>query len=146
MELASTSGPGGPEQARMLSYCDLLQFYVAQTKWPAHLPPPALTQEHLELFYQVQVGRPPTPLPPALPPLTIENVGAFATDEEVVTKDEAKEAFASVQESFASVGQEQGKIKEGLHGLASLVDEVQSKGAEDVTALAHATDEALCYS
>ena len=61
----------------------------------------------------------------------------------MVTKDEAKEAFASVQESFASVGAEQGKLKEGLHGLASKVDEVQSKAAEDVAALAQAADEAL---
>ena len=71
----------------------------------------------------------------------MRNIGAFVTDEEVVTKDEAKEAFASVQESFASVGEEQGKLKEGLHGLASKVDEVQSKAAEDLTALAHAVDE-----
>ena len=46
-------------------------------------------------------------MPPALPLPTIENVDAFMTDEEVVTKDEAKEAFASVQESFPLVGQEQ---------------------------------------
>ena len=122
MELASTSGPGepgqlqgGPEQMGMLSYRDLLQFYIAQTKWPAGAPTPALPYDDLALFYRVHAGRPPTPLPPALPPPTIENVGAFVTDEEVVTKDEAKEAFASVQESFASVGAEQGKIKEGLH-------------------------------
>ena len=73
----------------------------------------------------------------------MENVDAFLTEDEVVTKDEAKEAFASVQESFASVGEEQGKLKEGLHGLASKVDEVQSKAAEDLTALAHAMDEAF---
>ena len=60
-----------------------------------------------------------------------------------MTKEEAKEAFASVQESFASVGTEQSKLKEGLQGLASKLDEVQSKAAEDVTALAHAADEAL---
>ena len=127
----------------MLSYRDLLQFYIAQTKWPAGAPTPALPYDDLALFYRVHAGRPPTPLPPALPPPTIENVGAFVTDEEVVTKDEAKEAFASVQESFASVGAEQGKIKEGLHGLASKVDEVQSKAAEDVAALAQAADEAF---
>ena len=63
--------------------------------------------------------------------------------DELVTKDEAREAFGSVQESLASVGEEQEQMKTGLHGLASKVDEVQSKAAEDVTALAHATDEAL---
>ena len=125
MEVASTSEtgqvlPGGVEATgAMMSYRELLQFYIAQTKWPTGAPTPALPYDDLALFYQVHAGRPPTPLPPQLPPATIENVGAFVTDEEVVTKDEAKEAFASVQESFASVGVEQGKIKEGLHGLAS---------------------------
>ena len=63
-----------------------------------------------------------------------------------MTKDEATAAFASVQESFASVGEEQGKMKAGLHGLASKLDEVQSKAAEDVTALAHAADEAFSHA
>ena len=52
LELASTSGPGGPEQGGMLSYRDLLQFYVAQTKWPTQAPP-ALPYDDLKLFYQV---------------------------------------------------------------------------------------------
>ena len=145
LEVASTSGPGGPgpEQGGLLSYHELLQFYVAQTKWPAQTPPPVLSFDDLQLFYQIHAGRPPTPLPPALPPASIENVDAFLTEEEVVTKDEATAAFASVQESFASVGEEQTKMKEGLHGLASKIDEVQGKAAEDLTALAHATDEAF---
>ena len=63
-----------------------------------------------------------------------------------MTKDEAKEAFASVQESFASVGEEQGKMKQGLQGLASKIDEVQEKAAEDVTALARAADDALSHA
>ena len=92
---------------------------------------------------KIHAGRPPTPLPPQLPPASIENVDAFLTEDEVVTKEEAKEAFASVKESFASVGAEQGKLKEGLHGLASKIDEVQGKAAEDVAALAQAADEAL---
>ena len=147
MEMASTSGPGGLEQAgAMMSYRDLLQFYVAQTKWPAQSPLPTLPYDDLALFYQIHAGRPPTPLPPSLPPPSIENIDAFLTEDEVVTKEEAKEAFASVQESFASVGEEQGKLKEGLHGLASMVDEVQSKAAEDVTALAQATDEAFSHA
>ena len=116
----------------MMSYRDLLQFYVAQTKWPAGAPTPALPYDDLRLFYQIHVGRPLTPLPPALPPPSIENIGAFITDEEVVTKDKATATFASVQESFASVGEEQTKMKEGLHGLASKIDEVQGKAAEDL--------------
>ena len=148
LKVASTSGPGGPgpEQAGTMSYRDLLQFYVAQTKWPAQAPLPALPYDDLALFYQIHARRPPTPLPPQLPPASIENTDAFLTEDEVVTKEEAKEAFASVKESFASVDEEQTKIKEGLHGLASKVDEVQSKAAEDVTALAHATDEALSHA
>ena len=55
----------------------------------------------------------------------------------MVTKDEAREAFTSVQESFASVGTEQGKMKQGLQGLASKIDKVQGKAAEDVTALVY---------
>ena len=150
MEVASTSGtgqlqPSGVEAAgAMMSYRDLLNFYIAQTKWPADAPLPALPYDDLALFYQVHVtGRPPTPLPPQLPPASIENVDAFLTEDEVVTKDEAKEAFASVQESFASVGEEQGKLKTGLQGLASKIDEVQGKAAEDVAALAQAADEAF---
>ena len=145
MEVASASGPG-PEQAGTLSYRELLRFYIEQTKWPATAPFPALSYEDLALFYQVQAGRPPTPLPPLLPPASIENTDAFLTEEEVVTKDEATAAFASVQESFASVGAEQGKLKEGLHGLASKIDEVQGKAAEDVTALARAADEAMSHA
>ena len=152
MEVAATSGigqalpagtAGGEAAGAMISYRELLQFYVAQTKWPAQAPLPALPYDDLALFYQIHAGRPPTPLPPQLPPASIENVDAFLTEDEVVTKDEAKEAFASVQESFASVGAEQGKLKEGLHGLASKIDEVQGKAAEDVAALAQAADEAL---
>ena len=127
----------------MMSYRDLLQFYIAQTKWLAEAPTPALPYDDLALFYQVHAGRPPTPLPPLLPPPSIENVDAFLMEDDVVTKDEAKEAFASVQDSFASVGAEQGKLKEGLHGLASKIDEVQGKAAEDVAALAQAADEAF---
>ena len=145
LEVASTSGPGGPgpEQAGTMSYRELLQFYVAQTKWPAQAPLPALPYDDLALFYQIHARRPPTPLPPQLPPTSIENTDAFLTEDEVVTKEEAKEAFASVQDSFASVGAEQGKLKEGLHGLASKIDEVQGKAAEDVAALAQAADEAF---
>ena len=149
MEVASTSGtgqvmPAGTEATgAMMSYRDLLHFYVAQTKWPAGAPTPALPYDDLALFYQVHAGRPPTPLPPQLPPPSIENVDVFLTEDEVVTKEEAKEAFASVKDSFASVGAEQGKLKEGLHGLASKIDEVQGKAAEDVAALAQAADEAF---
>ena len=148
LEVASTSGPGGPgpEQAGTMSYRDLLQFYVAQTKWPAQAPLPALPYDDLALFYQIHARRPPTPLPPQLPPASIENVDAFLTEDEVVTKEEAKEAFASVKESFASVDEKQTKMKEGLQGLASKIDEVQGKAAEDVTALAHATDEAFSHA
>ena len=60
----------------------------------------------------------------------------------MVTKDEAKEAFASMQESFANVGEEQGWMKQGLQGLASKIDEVQGKAAEDLTELAHKADAA----
>ena len=145
LEVASTSGPGGPgpEQAGAMSYHDLLQFYVAQTKWPTQAPLPALPYDDLALFYQIHARRPLTPLPPQLPPASIENTDAFLTEDEVVTKEKAKEAFASVQESFALVGTEQGKLKEGLHGLASKIDEVQGKAAEDVVALAQAVDEAF---
>ena len=152
MELVSISSPEGTGQAQaglletagaMMSYRDLLQFYIAQTKWPTTAPTPALPYDDLALFYQIHAGRPPTPMPPPLPSPSIENVDAFLTEDEVVTKEEAKEAFASVQDSFASVGAEQGKLKEGLHGLASKIDEVQGKAAEDVAALAQAADEAF---
>ena len=102
MEVASMSGtgqvlPGGAEgTGAMMSYRDLLQFDIARTKWPAGTPTPALPYDDLALFYQVHAGRPPTPLQPQLPPLLIENVDAFLTEDDVVTKDEAKEAFASV--------------------------------------------------
>ena len=148
MDVASTSGPGGPgpEQTGMMSYRDLLQFYVAQTKWPTGAPTPALPYDDLRLFYQIHAGRPSTPLPPTLPPPSIENIGAFITDEEVVTKDEATAAFASVQESFASVGEEQTKMKEGLHGLALKIDEVQGKAAEDLEELARKAGSAYSHA
>ena len=69
----------------MMSYRDLLQFYIAQTKWPTGAPTPALPYDDLALFYQVHAGRPPTPLPPQLPPASIENVDAFLTEDDVVT-------------------------------------------------------------
>ena len=60
----------------------------------------------------------------------------------MVTRDEAKEAFASVQGSFTMVGEEQDKMKAGLQGLASKLDEVQGKAAEDLTELTHKVDAA----
>ena len=96
-----------------------------------------MSYDDLQLLYQVHGGRPSTPLPPALPPASIKNVDAFLTEDEVVTKDEAKEAFASVQESFALASEEQGKMKAGLQGLASKIDEVQGKAAEDLMELPH---------
>ena len=104
-----------------------------------------LSYVDLHEYYLTYFGRPSTPLPPALPPSSIKNTDAnvFLTEDEVVTKDEAREAFASVQERFATVDETQGVMQEGLQGLASKIDEVQGKAAEDVTALAHAADEAL---
>ena len=97
LERASTSGPGGPGQGTRPTYEELLCFYVDKTKWPVQqTPPPSLPYETLELFYHVHAERPLTPLPPQLPPPSIENIDAFLTEDEVVTKDEAKEAFASV--------------------------------------------------
>ena len=78
----------------------------------------------LQAFYEHHTGRPLTPIPPALQSAAVENVDAFLTEDEVVTKDEAKEAFASVQAGFANVGEEQGRMKQGLQGLASKIDEV----------------------
>ena len=98
----------------MPSYADLLRFYVDKMRYPAQQPPPMLSYDDLQLFYNMHTGRSGTPLPPALPPASIENVDAFLIEDEVVTKDEAKEAFASVQESFANVGEEQGRMKQGL--------------------------------
>ena len=146
LELPSTSGLKGPDQGGLLSYRELLQFYIVQTKWPAQTPPPVLSFNDLQLFYQIHAGRPLTPLPPALPPASIKNVDAFLTEDEVVTKEEAKEAFAFIKESFTSVSEEQTKMKAGLHGLASKIDEVQGKAAEDVTALACVVDDALSHA
>ena len=92
MEVAATSGTGpvlprgSEETGAMMSYRDLLQFYIAQTKWPTTAPTPALPYDDLALFYQIHAGRPPTPLPPQLPPASIENVNAFLTEDDVVTK------------------------------------------------------------
>ena len=78
-----------------------------------------------------------------LPLPSTEPVDEFLTEDEVVTKDEAREAFAVVKEGFAAVGEEQARMKEGLQGLASKLDEVQGKTAEDVRKLAEAADTAL---
>ena len=124
----------------MLTYEQLLRFYVEQTRRPVQADPRVLSYADLHEYYQAFFDRPVTPLPPALPPATLENTDAdvFLTEDEVVTKDEAREAFASVQEGFAAVGEEQGRMKEGLQGLASKIDEVQGKAAEDVRKLAEA--------
>ena len=126
----------------MPTYEDLLCFYIDMTGRPVQTSPPVLSYADLHTFYSLHVGRPPTPLPPG----SIENVGAFITEEEVVTRDEAKEAFDFVQESFSTVGKEQGRMKEGLQGLASKLDEVQGKAAEDVKELARAANVALSHA
>ena len=145
--VASTSGA----EARP-TYEELLRFYVEKTKWPVQqTPPPLMLYGDLALFAQVHGGpgperRPPTPLPqapPLLPLPSTENVDEFLTEDEVVTKDEAREAFATVKEGFVAVGEEQGRMKEGLQGLASKLDEVQGKAAEDMRKLAEAADTAL---
>ena len=90
----------------MPTYADLLRFYVDKMNQPVQASPPIMTYGELQAFYTQHTGRPLTPLPPALPPASIENTDAFLTEDEVVTKDEAKEAFASVQAGFANVGEE----------------------------------------
>ena len=90
----------------MPTYADLLQFYVNKMNQPVQESPPMMSYGDLQAFYQQHTGRPLTPMPPALPSAAIENVDAFLTEDEVVMKDEAKEAFAFVQESFANVGKE----------------------------------------
>ena len=130
LELASMLEPGqvqggGIEAAgAMMSYRDFIAILCRTNQVASRSTATCTTLDDLRLFYQIHASRPPTPLPPQLPPASIENVDAFLTEDEVVTKDEAKEAFASVQESFASVDEEQTKMKEGLHGLASKIDEV----------------------
>ena len=132
LELAQTSGtgPGGGQGAQMPTYEQLLRFYVEQTRRPVQTDPPVLSYEDLHEYYLTFLERPTAPLPPS-------SEDAMVVTDELVTKDEAREAFGSVQESIASVGKEQEQMKTGLQGLASKIDEVQGKAAEDLTALAH---------
>ena len=127
------------------TYEQLLRFYAEQTRRPVQFDPPLLSYADLHEYYKTFFDRPATPLPPALPPATIENTDTdvFLTEDEVVTKDEAREAFASVQERFATVDETQGVMQEGLQGLASKIDEVQGKTADDLRKLAEAADTAL---
>ena len=101
--------------------------------------PPILSYEDLHEYYLTFFERPTAPLPPS-------SEDAMVVTDELVTKDEAREAFGSVQESLASVGEEQEQMKTGLQGLASKIDEFQGKAAEDVTALARAADDALSHA
>ena len=114
----------------MPTYEQLLRFYVEQTRRPVQTDPPVLSYEDLHEYYLTFFERPAAPLPPS-------SEDAMVVTDELVTKDEAREAFGSVQETLASVGDEQAQMKTGLQGLASKIDEVQGKAAEDLTALAH---------
>ena len=94
----STAGPGGPGQPPAPTYEQLLRFYSEQTRQPMQVDPRVLSYTDLHEYYKTFFDRPATPLPPMLPPPTIENTDTdvFLTEDEVVTKDEAREAFASV--------------------------------------------------
>ena len=94
MEMAaSTSGPGVPGQAQVPTYEQLLRFYVEQTKRPVQVDPPVLSYEDLHAYYLTYFARPAAPLPPS----SEDAMGVTIVDEDVVTRDEAKGAFASVQ-------------------------------------------------
>ena len=119
----------------MPTYEQLLRFYVEQTRRPVQTDPPVLSYEDLHEYYLTFFERPAAPLPPS-------SEDAMVVTDELVTKDEAREAFGSVQETLASVGDEQEQMKTGLHGLASKIDEVQDKAAEDLAELAYKADAA----
>lgn len=70
-------------------------------------------------------------------------MGAIVMEEDVVTRDEAAQAFSMVKDNFATMGDAQERMKEGLQGLAAKLDAVQGKTEEDVQALARNADAAL---
>ena len=81
------------------------------------------------------------PLPQLPTPADV--VGAFVVEEDVVTREEAKQAFHVVKDNFATMGEEHTRMKQGLQGLASEIDAVRGKATEDMQELAHNADATL---
>ena len=55
----------------------------------------------------------------------------FIVGEDVITRDEAKQAFHMVKDNFATMSNEHACMKQGLQGLASEIDAVRGKAIED---------------
>ena len=97
----------------MPSYADLLRFYVDKMQRPVQSSPPVISYGELQAFYEQHTGLGFTSVPPRMPIRSPEPEpeDLYLTEDDIVTKEEAKEAFASVQTGFANVGEEQGRIK-----------------------------------
>ena len=120
-------------------YEELLCFYVDVKRQPVQSSPPMLSYEDLQKFYVAHVGRSAAPLPPT----PEDAMGAVVIEDNVVTRNEAAQAFSTVKENFATMGEEHGRMKEGLQGLVAKLDAVQGETTEDMQTLARNADAAL---
>ena len=104
------------------------------------MAPPLLPYDELQDFYFTHGGG--QAFVPQLP-APANAVGTIVAEEDIVTREEAQKAFENVQETFANIGDEHARMKEGLQGLASEIDAVRGKATEDMQKLAHNADAAL---
>ena len=126
MEIAATS-----EQAQggLPSYEELFNFYIAVKKQAGRTAPPLIPYEELQDFY-ITHGGGQSSVPQLSAPA--DAVIAIVVEDDVVTREEAQQAFHVVKDNFATMSDEHARMKQGPHGLASEIDVVRGKTAEDM--------------
>ena len=105
MEVASTSGP---EQGELPSYDELLSFYFGMRQQAEQTAPPLLPYEELQDFYFTHGGGQAFVLQLPAP---ADAVGTIIVEEDVVMREEAKQAFHAVKDSFTTMGDEHAHMK-----------------------------------
>ena len=90
------------------SYGEMLDFYVEMKRQAGQEAPPLIPLVDLQAFYTLHSA-------PVLQLPALEDVaGAFIVEEDVVTREEAQQAFHVVKDSFSTMSDEHAHMKRGL--------------------------------
>ena len=92
------------------SYGEMLDFYVEMNRQARQEALPLIPLADLQAFYALHSA--PVPQLPTL----ADVAGAFVMEEDVVTREEAQQAFHVVKDTFSTMSDEHVRMKEGILG------------------------------